>query len=201
MARKTSGTLEEQRAKIKKEYRRGGRSKKIVSEDSLTAVELAVKKEAACFLKAGGFSHSYIGDALGFSKGVIKDWFEHDAKMHERVAKIQLDHIDGAITLLRTYAVELVEMLVEIARTTSDEKIALQAITEGLDRMGLSKVNKSESAAVNTNKTEVDITDGTGLLASLKDAPPAIQQKAAEQMQDLMDTMALAAEHVGVTDA
>jgi hypothetical protein len=75
-----------------------------------------------------------------------------------------------------------------LPRTTSDDKVALQAIESGLDRIGLTKVNKSESLSKteNTNKEEVDITDQTGLLARLEKAPPTVQSQAAEKLEDLL---------------
>lgn len=192
MPRKTAGTLQEQRDKIKKQYRRGRKVRKeVIAFDSLTEVEQATKREAACFLKAADYSYTYIGEALGTTRGTVKSWFE-DSKMRERVAEIQNDFVDGAVKLLRTYAVELIEMLVEIARTSHDDKIAIQAITEALDRMGLSKVNKSQSAVVQTSRTELDIIDKTGLMEAMKDAPPEVQQEMARKLEE---AMALAAEH------
>lgn len=192
MARKTSGTLEQQRAKIKKDYKRGKRTeKRIENVASLTEIELATKKEAACFLKAADYSFTYIAEALNLTRGIVGKWFEEPA-MRQRVDDIQSDFLDGAVKLLRTYAIELIEMLVEIARTTSDDKIAIQAITECLDRMGISKVNKSESVASVTKKSEVDITDKTGLLSAMKEAPPEVQQQMAMKLDE---AMALAAEH------
>ncbi len=192
--RKTQGTLEQQRNRIKSEYKRGRkRERRITSPESLSEVELAVKKEAACFLKAADYSYTYIGEALNLTHSIVKRWFEEPA-MRKRVGDIQQDYLDGAIKLLKTYAVELVEMLVEIARTTHDDKIAIQAITECLDRMGISKVNKSESAAsiLNESKQTFEITDKTGLLESMKTAPPEVQQKMAEHLEQ---AMSLAAEH------
>jgi hypothetical protein len=118
----------------------------------------------------------------------VKAWFE-DQAMRNHVAEIQTYMLDGAVKLLRSYAIELVEMLVEIART-ADDKVALAAITEGLDRMGMSKVNKSESVTAQTLTERVEITDTTGIIEKLKDAPPEVQQAAAESMERLMSLAA-----------
>ena len=193
MPRKTAGTLEQQRATIKKTYKRGRKTeKRIVSIDAMTEIEVATKKEAACFLKAADYSYNYIAEALNLTHSIVKGWFTDEPAMRDRVGVIQTDFVDGAIKLLKTYAIELIEMLVEIARSTTNEKIAIQAITEALDRMGVTKVNKSESAAVVTSKSELDITDKTGLLEAMKDAPPEVQQRMAEHMEE---ALALAAEH------
>lgn len=189
MARKTAGTLEEQRNRIKSQYRRGPRSvKSIVSLENFSEAEILVKREAACWLKASDYSYSYIADALHISKEVVKEWFG-EPEMQERVATVLADVVSGALMLLRGYTIELVEMLVDIART-SDDKTALNAITEALDRLGMAKVNKSESVVSNLNKQQVEITDSTGLLESLRDAPPEVQQAAARKLQELQDLAA-----------
>lgn len=193
MARKSAATLEDQRADVKKRYVHGPRSRReVVNFESLSEVEQAVKKEAACFLKAADYSMSYIAEALGTTRGTVRGWFDSDPQMRVRVAEIQKDYVNGAITLLKTYAVELIEMLVNIAREATDPKVRIQAITEALDRMGLSKVNKSESAAVVENRSTVDITDKSGLVAAMKDAPPEVQQAMAQKAEEML---ALAAEH------
>jgi len=193
MPRKTGETLTEQRASIKKRYKHGTRARReLVNPDKLTEVERAVKKEAACFLKAANYSFHYIGDALGLSRSAVRKWFEEDENMRKRVMEIQNDYVDGAVSLLKTYAIELIEMLVEIARGDYDPKTRILAITEALDRMGLSKVNKSESAVVKTDKKEFDITDKTGLMEAMQDAPPEVQQEMARKLDE---AMSLAAEH------
>jgi hypothetical protein len=193
VARKTASSLEGQRREIKKRYKTHGAraDKRIVGEDALSVVELATKKEAACFLKAADYPYNYIGEALHVTRGTVRRWFEDDA-MRVRVAEIQQNFVDGAVKLLKTYALELVEMLVEIARSDVDPKVRIQAITEALDRMGLAKVNKSESAV--TNKNEVEFTDKTGFLEQMREAPPEAQQAMASKLEELH---ALASEHTG----
>lgn len=196
LPRKSAESLADQRNDIKKRYKGGKHTRReLVSFDSLSEVEQAVKKEAACFLKAADYSHTYIAEALGTTRGVVKEWFagESGEVMRARVQEIQQDYIDGAVKLLKTYAIELIEMLVEIARDERvDAKTRIQAITEALDRAGMSKVNKSQSAATITEKHVVDITDKTGLVEALRDAPPEVQQEVARRMEE---TMALVSEH------
>lgn len=194
MARKTASSLDKQRQDVKKRYKHGTRAqKRIVGEDALSAVELATKKEAACFLKAADYPYNYIGEALHMTRGTVRRWFEDDA-MRERVAEIQQDFVDGGVKLLKTYAIELIEMLVEIARSDIDPKVRITAITEALDRMGLAKVNKSESAVSKTEKREVDLVDKTGLVEAMREAPPEVQQVMAKKLEELQT---LASEHTG----
>jgi hypothetical protein len=193
--RKTAGTLAQQRNKMKRNYRRGQRAEgvRVVDLSPLSDVELEVMKTKAAFLKAAGYSHTYIAQALNTTRSIVGHWFE-EPEMRAEVVRINEDIVGGSLKLLKTYAVELVEMLMEIART-SDDKTALQAITEGLDRMGLTKVNKSEGRSVIETKTDIEITDPHGLIDKLKDAPPEAQQAAAEHMEALMS---ITSEHTGV---
>lgn len=194
MARKER-TLDSQRNRIKREYKRGRKVERVlVGEDALTEVEVVNKKMTACLLKATDFSYGYIAEAVGMSKETVRRWFANEPAMAKNVEEIQQHFQDGAVKLLKTYAIEAVEMLMELARSTEDDKVALQAITEVLDRIGLSKVNKSESIAAVTKNEKVDITDSTGLLERLRNAPPEAQAKAAEHMESALAIMAEHAE-------
>jgi hypothetical protein len=194
LARKTAGDLEQQRNGIKRRYKRGKKVERVIrGEDAMSETELLVKQEVSTYLKAQDFSYSYIADALGVKKDTVKRWYSDESlDLHAKVTEIQQDFIGGAVKLLKTYAIELVEMLVEIARTTDDDKIAIQAITEALDRMGLAKVNKSESAVVQTNHNEIDIVDKTGFVAAMEQASP---EAAAAVAAKLDEALAIAAEH------
>jgi len=179
---------------MRKRYMRGSRAnRELVSFESMTEGERWIAKERAALLKAAGFSYTYIGEAVGFSRATIKSWFTEDPELVARVVEFQQDFIDGAVKLVKTYAIELFEMLVEIARDErNDPRVRIQAITECLDRMGIAKVNKSESAVTKTSKNTLDIVDKTGLLAAMKDAPPEVQQELAQKLED---AMGLVAEH------
>lgn len=186
--------MQSQRERIKRGYKRGAKQQKIIKGESrLTNIEKLVKQEVACHLKAGGFSYTYIAEALQVGPDVIKKWFSDEKlDLDAKVVEIQDDYLGGAVKLLKTYAIELIEMLVEIARTTPEDKIAIQAITEALDRMGLAKVNKSESEVTNRNKAEVEITDKTGFVEKMNDAPPEVQAAVARKLEE---AFALATEH------
>jgi DNA-binding CsgD family transcriptional regulator len=195
LARKSAGTLEQQRRKIKRNYKRGSRTEKIVrGEASLSETEKYVAQEIALHLKAADFSWTYIGESLGISPNTVKSWFNSDDERGEelraKLVQVSTDFVAGGIKLMKTYFIELVEMLAGIARETDDEKIVLEIFREFADRIGAVKVNKSESAALNLNRNEehveVDITDKTGLVGKLAKASPEVQQAAAEKMADLM---------------
>jgi DNA-binding CsgD family transcriptional regulator len=179
VARKSAGTLEQQRQKIKRNYKRGSRTEKIVrGEASLSETEKYVAQEIALHLKAADFSWTYIGESLGISPNTVKSWFNSDDERGEelraKLVQVSTDFVAGGIKLMKTYFIELVEMLAGIARETDDEKIVLEIFREFADRIGAVKVNKSESAALNLNRNEehveIDITDKTGLVAKLAKA-------------------------------
>lgn len=196
MPRKKMDTVAAHRDEIAKKYKRGPKAEKRVrGESALTETDKLVKQDVACYLKAMDFSYGYIAESLGVSKDVLKKWFTNDELgMQERVAQIRESYTAGAIKLMKTYAIELVEMVMEIARTTDDEALVLKIAVEMWDRMGIAKVNKSESITAQTirEEHEIDITDKSGLVDALRHAPPEVQARAAEAMEELM---ALTAEH------
>jgi predicted ArsR family transcriptional regulator len=192
MPRAKKTELEKSRDKIVSRYKRGPRSSRVVRGALPPDIEAARRVQAA-YLRAGDYSFKYIAEAVGMSETVVRKWFD-DPKMDELVAKIIVDQVDGAQALLKSYAIELIEMLVNIARETDDDEIRRKTINDALDRIGLAKVNKSQSVVhtENTDRSEVDITDKTGLVEKLRDAPPEVQAAAAEHMEALLS---IAAEH------
>ena len=195
MPRAKKTQLEKSRDKIKRRYAAGPRSERVVRGALPPDIEAARRIQAA-YLRAGDYSFDYIAEAVGMSATVVRKWFD-DPEMDKLVAKIIEDQVDGAQALLKSYSIELIEELVNIVRTSDDMETRRKAINDALDRIGLAKVNKSQSVVEtnNTDRSVVDITDKTGLVEKLRDAPPEVQAKAAEHMEQLL---AIAAEH---TDA
>jgi hypothetical protein len=194
LPRKKLSELEKQREKVKQVYVDGPRRIKRVRGEAEMGLEVvAAKKVQACYLRAGDFEYPYIAEACGVSVDTIKRWFMED-EMQGLLAKVIEDQVDGAVKLLKTYAIELLEMLVNIARTTEDPDQKRKAINDALDRMGLAKVNKSESVVNSTSNdmSTVAITDPAGLVEKLRTAPPEVQARAAEHMEAML---ALAGEH------
>lgn len=196
MPRKTAGTLEQQRNRIKRDYKRGPRKENILrGEAGLSAVDREVAQRMSVYLKAQNFSFNYIADAVGVHRNTVRKWFDNEElNLAAHVAEVQRDMADGAVKLLKTYAIELIEELMNLFRTTEDEALAAKLGLELLDRLGVTKVNKSESktAATIREEHEVSITDKTGLLSELRNAPPEVQARAADLMDEFM---AMAAEH------
>lgn len=176
--------------------RRRGRQRQLTGERALTDTERIVKRQMFCFLKAQDFTYSYIGAKLGLTQDVLKKWAQEDV-IRAEIAVICEDFVAGAISYARSYAIEMLEMLSEIARTTDDDATAIKAITEFLDRIGLAKVNKSESVSAQTirEQREVDLVDKSGLLEALSEnAPPEVLQQVASQLDNVFSVVA---EHTG----
>lgn len=188
VARKTQGDLTAQRNAIRREYKRGPRKEQGIRGDQvLSAIERRVFQMTACYLKAQGYSYTYMADAFGVSPSTVKNWFlDEELNLAASVEKISKDFTQGAIKLGKTYLIEIIETLMEIFRTTSDEAIATKIGFEMLDRFGITKVNKSESAVSTRSSTEVELVDKVGLLAHLDNASPEDQAAAAEAMETLL---------------
>lgn len=153
------------------------KQKKVTSLDELTQAELAWAKDYAAVLKAVGFSWRYISDTLNIQTSLVKS-FADEPEFNEKVAKVAADKVEGAVNHMKAASVELTEYLLEIARNEPDSKIRLNAIVEGLDRVGITKVNKSESAVTRTERTEIGF--GEDFFSKLEGLPIETQRRIAE---------------------
>jgi len=180
---------------MRRAAKRGSRVTRVaVSEQNLDAFDRRLKRELACHYKASGYPYAEIAKQLDLTTDVIKKWFQ-EQEMQDYAAKLQEDMVDAAVKYGQTRAFEMLDMLANIARDTDDDKVAIQAIAEYLDRIGLTKVNKSESksAATVRKESEVQLVDKSGILEALAEgAPPEVLHRAAEIMDELFS---LTAEH------
>ncbi len=184
MARKPD-SLDAQRAVIRRRYKSGkqwgavGRKTRKKDGEELSPEEIGWKQAQFVFLRAADYSYAYVSDNLQVTQRTLRNWHE-DEKIQARIAEVRDNMLDGALLLLKTYAIEAVEMLMEIARRTGDDKEAIHALVEVLDRAGLTKVNKSES---NVHRSgEVHHTDDR-LLERIQKIPLEAQKKVAELME------------------
>jgi hypothetical protein len=164
------------------------KQKKTTNLDELTQAELAWAKDYAAVLKAVGFSWRYISDTLNIQTGLVKS-FADEPDFNEKVAKVAADKVEGAVNHMKAASVELTEYLLEIARNEPDSKIRLQAIVEGLDRVGITKVNKSESVVTKNENTT--LTPSEDFFERLETLPLETQRQIADlsrQMEELVMT-------------
>jgi hypothetical protein len=163
------------------------KTRKVTNEDELDILQLQWKKDYAVFLKAADYSYGYISDAVGVTRSIVKHWFE-DETMRKLVVLVQEDTTKGAIEFLKKASLELVELLLDIARSEEDSTVRLRAILEGLDRIGLAKVNKSESKVLTEDKQVVGFSPEA--FEHLEGLPLETQQelaKMATEMQEMVD--------------
>lgn len=196
MPPKNSGTIAQQREKVNKRYKRGrAEDDLVIGTAAMTDVDRLVKQEMCCYLKAMDFSYAYMADALNVHVNTIKSWFGNEKlDMAVKVAKIRQDFVGAAMEYIKTFILEIIEIQMQIVRTTDSESLASNIGFELMDRVGLTKVNKSESISAATVRQEqtVDITDSTGMLKIIEHAPPEVQAKMAQMSADML---AMAAEH------
>jgi hypothetical protein len=193
--RKSAASVEEAKSEIKRRVKRGPRAvRRVSAEQSLHQFEREIKREMACHYKASDFSYGDIADALGLTRDIIKKWFQ-EPEMQARCAKIVEDMVGSAVKFGQLASFEMLEIIADVARSADDDKTAIQAACEYLDRIGLTKVNKSESKSASTIKEEreLNLVDKDGIIDALADnAPPEVLQRAATLMDELFS---LTAEH------
>lgn len=195
MPRKKPASVTEAKAEQRK-YVRGpkeGRGRRLLNPANLTEFERELKREMACFLKALDFSYKYIATSLDLTEDVVKKWFQ-EPEMQEKATKLLQDQVSAGIKTMRSYTLEVIHGTMEMWRTTTDENLAFRIYQDFLDRVGLAKVNKSESLNKNEDHKHlsVDVADPSGLIDAMKDAPPAVQHEMAEHLEAVL---ALASEH------
>lgn len=161
------------------------KASKITNLDDLNASELQFAKDYAACLKAVSYSWRAISDTLGIQTSLVKS-FADDDDWNDKLIKISGDIVSGAADHLKNQSIELVEMLVDLARRTTDDAIKLKAIEAALDRVGLAKVNKSESKVTkDAHSSEThEHAFSQEFLDSLEGMPVETQQKLAALMSE-----------------
>lgn len=157
------------------------KSAKVTNLDDLLVAELEYAKTYSAILKATGHSWRYISDTLNIQTGLVKAWAD-DENWQAIVAKVSSDIVDGGVTLLNNATVDLVEMLLDLARRTTDDSVKLRAIESGLDRVGVTKINKSESKVTRSDRVETDLSPG--FFDRFEALPLESQRKMAELMSE-----------------
>jgi hypothetical protein len=161
------------------------KARKVDNLEDLNQSELEFAKAYAAVLKAVGWSWKYISDTLNIQTSLVKS-FADDDEWNEMLAKVSNDIVTAAADHLRRSSIDLMEMLIDLARSTLDPAIKLKAIEAGLDRVGLAKVNKSESKVTkDEHKSEThEHAFSQQFLERLEGMPVETQQKLASLMAE-----------------
>jgi predicted transcriptional regulator len=144
-------------------------------------------KQMAVVLTVAGYDQRRIAEQLGVSQPTISRWLrDPQADQYQRVLTQQL--VDGAVLLLRRYAIEAVETLVEVMRTANSHKTRLDAAKAILDRIGLNTaidlIEQQDAAETNAERAEED----QPLLARFRASPIDIQHEVAS-LYDQIDKL------------
>lgn len=164
------------------------KSAKVTNLDDLTNAELHYSQAYAAALKATGHSWRYISDTINIQTSLVKAWAD-DETWQAMVAKVASDIVEGGVENLRRASLDLTEMLLDLARRTTDDGVKLRAIESGLDRVGIAKVNKSESIVRKRDETEHSLS--ADLVEKMEGLPLTTQQRLAElaiEMDELISS-------------
>jgi hypothetical protein len=174
----------EQRARVtKKEINRVRRRYKVdlSKRKKFIPGEEEFAADMVIVLKLAGYSNNQIGQTIGISKGQVKQFLDRK-DVSEKLAILRAKLPSAALELLQGYLIEAVQAVVDVMRRSHEDKMILQAAAEIFDRGGLPKASRQERVQENTHKTV--ITDD-GIVESLREASPEVQEKAAVLIEDL----------------
>jgi predicted transcriptional regulator len=144
-------------------------------------------KQMAVVLTVAGYDQRRIAQQLGVSQPTISRWLRQpQADQYQRFLTHQL--VDGAVLLLRRYAIEAVETLVQVMRTADSHKTRLDAAKAILDRIGLNTaielIEQRDPAETAAERAEED----DPLLAHFRAAPLDVQEQVAS-LYDQIDKL------------
>jgi hypothetical protein len=158
------------------------KSAKVTNLDDITKAELQFARVYSATLKATGWSWRYISDTVNIQGSLVKAWAD-DPEWIAMVEKVAGDIVEGSVEHLKRHSIDLTEMLLELARKTTDDAVKLRAIESGLDRVGVTKVNKSESIV--TKKDQQEHSLAADLFERMEGLPLETQQKIAALATEL----------------
>lgn len=165
--------------KVRRKARRGFKEVQRKKNATRPYGEVEHRKRMSVILAVAGYTNSQIASTLGENRKTIGEWKKEGAWNEEYYATIKA-LTEGAKTLLQSYAIEAVNELVVIMRTTVDDTVRLKAIAEIFDRGGMPKTSRQEKET----SENLNLTDD-GLIEKLRSAPPEVQEQAATLIEGL----------------
>jgi len=143
--------------------------------------------EMVSILKIAGYTQAQIGAVVGLSLDQVKE-IVAQPHVQELIRDLQEQLPKAAYSLLQSYSIEAVQVIVDVMRSAKEDKYVLQAASEILDRSGLPKMSRSEAVVHKTEEQKTTFTDD-GITDALRQASPEVQEQAAqliEQMEQLL---------------
>lgn len=174
--------LDQERQRVRRKYKVNPKKRRVVFAPG----EEYHLKVISVILKIAGYSHTQIAASIGVTRGQVGDWIaeeETQALYVDTLAAIPL----AAKELMQTYSIEAVHSIVDVMRSSTDDKMILEAAKDILDRSGLPKATRSEVDRSDTKKLEFGVNSDD--LSTLRDLPPHLQEKAAELVENLENSL------------
>jgi hypothetical protein len=131
-------------------------------------------------LKVSGYPNTQIAQVVGISREQVGKLLK-EPDVTERLVMLRAALPQAALDLMQAYMVEAVVTVVDVMRTESDSKYVLQAAAEILDRGGMPKSSRQERHSTEEHNTT--FTDD-GIVERLREAPPEVQEKAAQMIEE-----------------
>jgi len=179
-------TIEAHRMRVRRRYRKDvNRGRKVRLGEKEHVVNLVVIHTIA------GYNPTQIAQTLGITRGKVKFYLDQP-ETAELMDRTLAGLTRAARLLLESYSIEAVQAIVDVMRSSEDDKMILTAASEILDRSGLPKASRTESKVHRTNEEMTTITDD-GIVEQLREASPEIQEKAAVLVEELEGLLMVAA--------
>jgi hypothetical protein len=190
--RQRASDVKKQTQKIRRRY-----SKNVGKTKKLLPGEVEHVEDMVVLLTVAGYTRTQTAKIVGISRDQVREMLEL-SHVTEKLVGLRAALPAAALELLEGYMIEAVQVIVDVMRTTEDDKYALAAAGEILDRAGMPKASRQERH--NLNEDSVKITDGDGILEKLRSASPEVQEQAAQVIEQLEGLLATASETGEISD-
>lgn len=181
---KRAGESKQEAMRVRRRYKKNLlKSRKILPGERDHVIDMVL------VMKLAGYTNTQIGRVIGISRNQVAEVLA-DPQVAEKLALLRSKLPQAALDLLEGYMIEAVQVIVDIMRR-SEDKVALSAAIEVLDRAGLPKASKQERH--NINEDQITVTDD-GIVDRLREASPEVQEEAAQLIERLEALMLAASE-------
>src|SRR4029077_16861262 len=127
------------------------------------------------------YSQTQMSKVVGISRSQVREILAQP-KISEEIAALRAALPRAALELIQGYMIEAVMAIVDVLRSSGDDKIILQAAGDLLDRGGIPKASRQGRHTVNETRT---VSTDEGIVDRLREAPPEVQEEAAQMIERL----------------
>lgn len=188
---KRAGESKQEAMRVRRRYKKNLlKSRKILPGERDHVIDMVL------VMKLAGYTNTQIGRVIGISRNQVAEVLA-DPQVAEKLALLRSKLPQAALDLLEGYMIEAVQAIVDVMRSSEDDKLVLQAAAEVLDRAGLPKASKQERH--NVNEEAITVTDD-GIVEKLREASPEVQEEAAQLVERLEALLASSAETEAVEE-